>query len=217
MKLYAIFVKELRVLQRKQWSWIYPCCLYLLLTTLFPFGLEMDPALLRSIAPGVIWMSAILAVMVSNMSLFQQDFQEGVVEAMVFSALPLSAYALAKILAWWCRAILPLVLVTPALALSYGLAFEQGVLLSEGLILGTLSMSLIVALCNALTLALRENGIILSLLVLPLMIPPLIFGASLLTGEEKIPVFCILLGLLLFNLALCPFGIARALRLSLGR
>jgi heme exporter protein B len=213
--------REQLILQRKNFSPFYAVFLYILLVAFFPLGVGTAPLLLKSIAVGVIWMSAMLVVVQSTMTAFQADAREGVIESLLFSSLSLSMYVAIKITMLWLRSVLPLVLLSPFLVLLYGLSFQEGLLLSLTLALGSLSMSFIVGLGSALTLSLREQGIILSLLVLPLMIPILIFGSGFMLAiwadRSIIPQLCVLIGFLILSVSLCPLAAASAIRLSIGR
>jgi heme exporter protein B len=151
---------------------------FVIVVSLFPLGVGPEPALLRTIAPGVIWVAALLASMLALSRVFSQDHADGTLEQMLLSATPLSVIVAAKVLAHWLITGLPLVLLAPVLALQFDLPQELFGELMLSLLLGTPALSLIGAIGAALTLGLRGGGALLALLVLPLYIPVLIVGAG---------------------------------------
>jgi heme exporter protein B len=191
---------------------------FVIVASLFPLGVGAEPNLLRSIAPGVIWVAALLSSMLSLARLFAADHADGTLEQIVLGAAPLGVVAAAKTFAHWLIAGFPLVLIAPLIALQYDLAPSLYGVLALSLLLGTPVLSLIGAIGAALTLGLRGGGVLLSLLVLPLYVPVLIMGAGSvemasagLGGQGQL----LLLGALLVGAAaLAPWGIAAALRIS---
>ena len=191
---------------------------FVIVTTLFPLGIGAEPALLRAIAPGVIWVAALLSSMLSLSRLFAADHADGTLEQMVLGAAPLGAVAAAKTLAHWLVSGLPLVLIAPLIALQYDLPAPLYGVLALSLLLGTPVLSLIGAIGAALTLGLRGGGVLLSLLVLPLYVPVLIMGAG---GVEMAAAgmgaqgHLLLLGAMLVGAAaFAPWAIAAALRIA---
>src|SRR3990172_6195734 len=150
---------------------------FIIVASLFPLGIGAEPNLLRSIAPGVVWVAALLASMLSLGRLFSADYADGTLEQMLLAPHPLSVLILGKVLSHWLVSGLPLVLMAPLLGLQYGMPAEGLLILVVALLLGTPVLSLIGAVGAALTLGLRGGGVLVSLLVLPLCIPVLIFGA----------------------------------------
>jgi heme exporter protein B len=192
---------------------------FVMVTSLFPLGVGPERDLLRTMAPGILWVGALLAAMLSLGRLFAQDFADGTLEQMLLSPEPLSVIVAGKVLAHWLVSGLPLVLLAPLLALQFDLPTDAIAVLAFGLLLGTPSLSLIGAIGAALTLGLRGGGVLVSLLVLPLYIPVLIFGAgavgaqaSGLGGMEHLQ---LLAGVLAGALALAPWATAAALRVAL--
>jgi len=191
---------------------------FVIVASLFPLGVGAEPNLLRSIAPGVIWVAALLSSMLSLARLFAADHADGTLEQILLGAAPLGVVAAAKTFAHWLISGLPLVLIAPLLALQYDLAPSLYGVLALSLLLGTPVLSLIGAIGAALTLGLRGGGVLLSLLVLPLYVPVLIMGAGSvemasagLGGQGQL----LLLGALLVGAAaLAPWAIAAALRIS---
>jgi heme exporter protein B len=151
---------------------------YAIVVTLFPLGVGADPALLRVLAAGILWVAALLASLLSLPRLFATDFADGTLEQIALSPYPLPALISGKIAAHWLTTGLPLVLVSPLLALQFGLDGRELALLALGLLLGTPTLSLLGAVGAALTLGLRASGALLALLILPLYVPILIFGAG---------------------------------------
>jgi heme exporter protein B len=192
---------------------------FVIVTSLFPLGVGAEPTLLRAIAPGVIWVAALLSSMLSLARLFAADHADGTLEQMLLGAAPLGVVAAAKAAAHWIVAGLPLALIAPFLALQYDLPAALWPVLALSLLLGTPVLSLIGAIGAALTLGLRGGGILLSLLVLPLYVPVLILGAGSVDmasagmgGEGQL---LLLAALFVAAGAFAPWAIAAALRISM--
>ena len=191
---------------------------FVIVVSLFPLGIGPELDTLRQIAPGVVWVAALLASMLALERLFATDFADGTLEQMLLTPQPVSLLVLGKVLAHWLVTGLPLVIMAPLLGIQYDLAADALGVLLVSLLLGTPTLSLIGAIGAALTLGLRGGGVLVSLLVLPLYIPVLIFGAgaveasvSGLGGQHHLS----LLGAILIGaLILAPIGTAAALRVS---
>lgn len=151
---------------------------YVIVVTLFPLGVGPEPALLRALGPGVLWVAALLASLLSLPRLFAGDFADGTLEQIALSPFPLPALISGKIAAHWASTGLPLVAVSPLLGLQFGLRDDELTVLAFGLALGTPTLSLLGAIGAALTLGVRAGGGLLALLILPLYVPILIFGAG---------------------------------------
>jgi heme exporter protein B len=191
---------------------------FVIVTTLFPLGIGAEPALLRAIAPGAIWVAALLSSLLSLGRLFAADHADGTLEQMVLGAAPLGAVAAAKTLAHWLVSGLPLVVIAPLIALQYDLPASLYGVLALSLLLGTPVLSLIGGIGAALTLGLRGGGVLLSLLVLPLYVPVLIMGAG---GVEMAAAgmgaqghLLLLAAMLVGAAAFAPWAIAAALRIA---
>src|SRR5262245_46765133 len=192
---------------------------FVIVTTLFPLGIGAEPALLRSIAPGAIWVAALLSSLLSLGRLFAADYADGTLEQMVLGGAPLGAVVAAKTLAHWLVSGLPLVLIAPLIALQYDLPASLYGVLALSLLLGTPVLSMIGAVGAALTLGLRGGGVLLALLVLPLCAPVLIMGtgavemadAGLAPGGQLL----LVAAMLVVSAAFAPWAIAAALRISL--
>lgn len=191
---------------------------FVIVVSLFPLGVGPDRELLKTIGPGVIWVAALLASMLSLPRLFAADHNDGTLEQMLVSAAPLGAIVLAKVAAHWVLSGLPLVLVSPLLALQYGLDAHALATLAGTLLLGTPVLSLIGTIGAALTLGLRSAGVLLSLLVLPLYVPVLILGAGAVdVAAAGLPVqayFLLIGALFVLAAAFAPWVAANALRIS---
>jgi heme exporter protein B len=192
---------------------------FVIVTSLFPLGIGAEPNLLRAIAPGVIWVSALLSSLLSLRRLFEADHDDGTLEQMLLGAAPLGVVAAAKALAHWLVAGLPLAVIAPLIALQYDLAAQLFGVLALSLLLGTPVLSLIGAIGAALTLGLRGGGVLLSVLVLPLYVPVLIIGAGAVemaaAGLAPTGQLLLLAALLVVAAAFAPWAIAAALRISL--
>ncbi len=191
---------------------------FVIVASLFPLGIGAEPNLLRSIAPGVIWVAALLSSMLSLGRLFAADHADGTLEQMLLGAAPLGVVAAAKVLAHWLVSGLPLVVIAPLIALQYDLPAPLFGVLALSLLLGTPVLSLVGAIGAALTLGVRGGGVLLSLLVLPLYVPVLIFGAGSVdmaaAGLTPLGQLELLAALLLVSAALAPWAIGAALRIS---
>lgn len=189
---------------------------FVLVVLLFPLALNPSSTLLHSIAPAVIWIAILLAMLLGFVRLFAADFEDGTLEQLVLSPHPLSSLVLAKIVAHWCVAALPLIFLAPCLAALMGLNGEELRILMLGLLLGTPVISLLGALGVALTLGLEHAGLLLALLLLPLYIPLLIFGVSsvsmLAMGNGANGQLAFLAAILILAGVFLPFAIACVLR-----
>ncbi|MBS0345508.1 MAG: heme exporter protein CcmB [Proteobacteria bacterium] len=174
----AILRRDLLLAMRRKSEMLTALFFFMIVVSLFPLGIGPETALLRRIAPGVLWVAALLAAMLSLNRLFAADHQDGTLEQMTLSPTPLSLLVGGKVLAHWLTAGLPLVLLAPVLGLQFDLSSRALGILMLSLLLGTPLLSLIGAIGAALTLGVRGGGVLLSLLVLPLYIPALIFGAG---------------------------------------
>jgi len=192
---------------------------FVVVASLFPLGVGAEPELLRAIAPGVIWVSALLSTLLSLGRLFAADYADGTLEQLLLGAAPLGVVVCAKGLAHWLVAGLPLVFIAPLIALQYDLAPGLYGLLALSLLLGTPVLSLIGAIGAALTLGVRGGGVLLALLVLPLYVPVLILGAGSVdmaaAGLEPDGQLLVLGALAVLAVAFAPWAIAAALRISM--
>ena len=192
---------------------------FVMVVSLFPLGVGPEPEMLRKMASGVVWVAALLASMLSLGRMFSADYLDGTLEQMLLAPQPLSVLVLGKIIAHWMLSGLPLVLIAPVLGLQFDMTGPAIVVLIVGLLLGTPILSMIGAIGAALTLGLRGGGVLVSLLVLPLCIPVLIFGAGAVDAVSNglnISTHLALLGaFLLLALVFSPWVTAQALRISM--
>ncbi len=213
-----LILRDLRLAWRQGGDVAMVVAFFVLTVILFPFGVGPEPDLLQRIAPGVIWVTALLAALLSLDRLFQADYEDGSLEALSLMPLPLEAQVLAKCLAHWLVSGLPLTLTAPLLALLLHLPASGYGALILGMALGTPSLSLIGAVGAALTLGARRGGVLLSLLILPLYIPILIFGVAAceaaVEGLNARPHLLLLAAFLTAAIPLCPWAAAGALRQS---
>jgi len=217
---FAIIQRDLLLAFRRRAEMANPLFFFVLIVTLFPLAVGAQPNLLQTMAPGVIWVSALLAALLSLDSLFRSDFEDGSLEQMLLSPHALSVLVLGKIISHWLVTGLPLLLVAPLLALFLGLPEQAMGTLWLTLILATPLLSLIGAIGVALTVGLRRGGMILSLLVLPLYVPVLIFASNAVDrAASGLPVGAqlnILLAMLLAALVLVPLPTSAALKMSVN-
>lgn len=192
---------------------------FLIVVSLFPLGVGPESETLRTIAPGVIWVAALLASMLSLGRLFADDHQDGCLEQMLILPHPLTVLVLSKVAAHWILSGVPLVLLSPLLGMQLGMDSESILLLMLTLLMGTPVLSLIGAVGAALTIGVRGGGVLISLLILPLFVPVLIFGAGAVVSYQAsvdITANLLILGALLTgSMTLAPWATAAALRISL--
>ncbi|CAK9885500.1 MAG: Heme exporter protein B [Candidatus Erwinia impunctatus] len=199
---------------------VYPLWFFLTVITLFPLGIGADPGLLSRIAPGVLLIAALLASVLILDRLFRDDYLDGSLEQLLLLPFPLPLAVLAKVTAHWLITGVPLLLLSPLAALFLSLDFNSWYTVLAVLLLVTPTLSLLGAIGVALTVGLRRGGVLLSLLVLPLTIPVLIFGSAAIDaagmGLPVLGYLAVLAAILLVSTALAPFAISAALRISIN-
>jgi heme exporter protein B len=214
----CIVYRDLLLAMRRRSDVATALLFFVIVVSLFPLGVGAEPNLLRSIAPGVIWVAALLSSMLSLGRLFAADHADGTLEQILLGAAPLGVVVAAKALAHWLVSGMPLVLIAPVLALQYDLPGSLYGVLALSLLLGTPVLSLLGAIGAALTLGLRGGGVLLSLLVLPLYVPVLIMGAGSVelaaAGQGGQGQLLLLAAMLVVAAAFAPWAIAAALRIS---
>jgi heme exporter protein B len=192
---------------------------FVIVVSLFPLSISPDPRLLMSIAPGVVWVAALLASMLSLGRVFSNDYVDGTLEQLLLTPQPLYLIVAGKVLAQWLVSELPLVLIAPLLGLQFGLSPNTLLVLTGSLLLGTPALSLIGSIGAALTLGLRGSGVLVALLVLPLYIPVLIFGSGAveasIAGISPVANLELLGAALVLTLVFAPWATSAALRISL--
>jgi len=210
--------RELVLALRRRSDIVNPLAFFLMVGVMFPLAVSPEAKFLAQVAPGVIWVAALLACLLSADGIFRSDFDDGSLEQMLVSPQPLVLIVLAKVLSHWLMSGFCLAFMSPLLAMMLFLPSEGYGALVASLLLGTPTLSLLGAIGAGLTVGLRKGGILISLLILPLYIPVLIFGAgTVLAGSMGLPIagYLALLGaLLVLSVMLAPFAIAAALKIS---
>ena len=215
----AVIVRDLRLALRRRADIVSALFFFVIVVSLFPLGVGPEPALLRQLAPGVLWVAALLATMLSLPRLFADDHRDGTLEQLALAPQPLALIVLGKVLAHWLVSGLPLALLAPLLGLQFDLSNDALWVLTGSLLIGTPALSGIGAIGAALTLGVRGGGVLLSLLVLPLYIPVLIFGAgavdATVSGLGAQAHLSLLAALTLAGVFFAPWPTAAALRIAL--
>ncbi|MBI2754720.1 MAG: heme exporter protein CcmB [Betaproteobacteria bacterium] len=215
----GIVRRDLRLASRRKAEPLFTLGFFVLVASLFPLGLGPEPELLRRIAPGVLWVAALLASMLALGRMFTADFEDGTLEQLALAPVPLVAAVGGKVVAHWLVSELPLVLVSPLLALQYGLPADVIGLLMISLLIGTPALSLVGAIGAALTIGVRGGGVLVALLVLPLYVPTLIFGAGAvdasLAGMSSAASLSLLGACLILATVFAPPAAAAAIRIAL--
>jgi len=215
-----LLIRELRLALRSGGGAGLGLAFFLIVVMLVPFGVGPNQQILGQIAPGILWIGALLASLLSLDRLFQADSEDGTLDILALSPMPLEQQVAVKALAHWLTTGLPLVIMAPVLGMTLNLPLPAYPWLIASLAAGTPALSFIGAAGAALTVGVKRGGLLLSLLVLPLYIPTLIFGAKATSlaadGLDPMPAFLLMAGLSLFTLALTPFAAAKALRTHLS-
>lgn len=215
----ALLFRDLRLAVRAGGGFGLGLAFFLIVTVLVPFGVGPETGLLSSIAPGILWLGALLACLLSLDRIFALDWEDGTLDLLATAPLPLEAVVSVKALAHWLTTGLPLVLVAPLLGVLLNLAPQGYLWLLVSLALGTPALSVLGTFGAALTVGLKRGGLLLSLLVLPLYVPSLIFGAEVARrgalGMELTTPLLLLAGISAGAIALLPFASAAVLRVNL--
>ena len=212
----AIVGRDIRIAFRQLSDTMLVVIFFAIVAALFPFGVGIDPNLLARMAPGILWVAALLASMLSLDRMFRPDYEDGTLEQLVIAPVPLWVSVLAKIVSHWLSTGLPLLAAALPTAIMFNLSASGCAALAAAMIPGTLVISHMGALGAALTLGARRSGVLVPLLVLPLLVPVLIFGASAveaaIAGFSARPQILALTGLMLACVVLCPWAGAAALK-----
>jgi len=215
----GVIGRDLKLALRRQADIVSALFFFIIVVSLFPLGIGPEPDLLRKLAPGVLWVAALLATMLSLPRLFADDHRDGTLEQLALAPHPLGLVVLGKVIAHWLASGLPLAVLAPILGLQFDLSADALGVLTGAILLGTPALSGIGAIGAALTLGLRGGGVLLSLLVLPLYIPVLIFGAgavgATVSGLGAQAHLSLLAALTVASLAFAPWAAAAALKLAL--
>ena len=215
----AVVARDLKLAMRRQADIVSVLFFFIIVASLFPLGIGPEPQLLKKLAPGVLWVGALLATMLSLPRLFADDHRDGTLEQLVLAPQPLGLTVIGKVVAHWLVSGLPLALLAPVLGIQFDLETDALLILTVSLLIGTPALSGIGAIGAALTLGLRGGGVLVLLLVLPLYIPVLIFGAgavdATVTGMGAEAHLSILGALAIAGVFFAPWATAAALRISL--
>lgn len=210
--------RELMLAWRRRADVLATLFFFIIVVSLFPFGVGSEAQLLRTIAPGVVWVAALLASMLALGRLFANDYQDGTLEQLLLTPQPAYLVVLAKVLSQWVVSEVPLVVIAPLLGVQFGLSENTLLVIAVSLLLGTPVLSLIGSIGAALTLGLRAANVLVALLVLPLYIPVLIFGAGAVVasvgGMSPQPYLLLEAAMLVLSLVFAPWATAAALRIS---
>jgi heme exporter protein B len=217
---YCVLARDLLLALRRRTDVLTTLFFFIIVVSLFPLGVGSEREQLRALGPGVVWVAALLASMLALERLFAADYEDGTLEQLLLTGQPLALLVLGKVCAHWVLTGLPLVLIAPLVAMQYHLEASAVWVMMAALAVGTPVLSLIGAIGAALTLGLRGGGILLSLLILPLYVPVLVYGAGAVTVSaieiaDIQPYFYLLSAFLLGALVLAPLAAAAALRISL--
>jgi heme exporter protein B len=214
-----IVARDLTLAWRRRADVLSTLFFFVIVASLFPLGIGPETQLLRSIAPGVVWVAALLASMLSLGRVFANDYQDGTLEQMLLTPQPLYLVVLGKAFAQWLVSEVPLVLIAPLIGVQFDLAPDTLRILFVSLLIGTPILSLIGSIGAALTLGLRGGGVLIALLILPLYIPVLIFGAGAvdasIAGMSPQANLYLLAAFLVLSLVFAPWATSAALRISL--
>ena len=215
----ALIIRDLRISVRAGGGFGLSLAFFFIIVIFFPFAIGPDLDLLSKVAPGTLWVGALLACLLSLERIFALDFEDGTLDLLATSSLPLESVVISKALVHWLTTGLPLVLLTPFFGILLGLQNSNIVFLIISLIFGTPALSIIGTFGAALTAGMKRGGLLLSILVLPLYIPTLIFGAEAarrgIQGFEVQNSILLLLGVSLLSWAILPFAAASVLRINL--
>jgi len=210
--------RQLLLALRRPVEIVNPSMFFLLVVVLFPLGMGPDPRQLQLVAPGILWVVALLATLMAAEGLFRADYEDGALEQLLLVPRPLFLSALVYVLAHWLITGLPLTLLAPVFGAMLQLPAEAMIALLVSMLLGTAVLSLIGGVGAALTVSLRRGGMLIALIILPLYAPVLIFGSgavqSAAAGGDAAPQLLLLAGMLSLAVALAPFAIAAGLRIS---
>ena len=212
----AIIRRDLSLVMRQGSDAFVVLIFFIVTVTLFPLGVSPDPLILQNLASGIVWVGALLAAMLSLDRLFQTDYDDGSLELLVLSPYPLEIVVLCKCFVHWLTTGLPIMVISPVLALMLNIKTGAYLYLITSMALGTPIISLLGAVGAALVLGSRRSGVLIALLIIPLTIPILLFGVGAIQaateGYSASSPLMFLGALLLFSIALCPWVIASSLR-----
>jgi len=216
----AILKRDLLLAMRHRTELLNPMIFFVLVIVLMQLGMRAKPSILITLAPAIVWIAALLAALLSLDHMFRSDMEDGALEQMIISTQPTSLLVFAKIIAHWVITGLPVTLVAPVLGMMLGLTIDATQILFLTLLIGTPILSAIGSIGVALTVGLRRGGVLLSILVLPLYVPVLIFASQTvttsMTGYPIVASLSILMAMMVLSLTLSPWASSAALRMSVS-
>lgn len=219
--LWKILCYEICTTMRQAFSWLTPLLFFVIVVCLFPLALGPDSELLSKVAPGIIWVAALLAILISIGNLFRTDAQEGSLDLLLLSPHPLTLLVLCKVFSHWITHCLPLIVISPLLGILLNLQPQAEIVLIITLLLGTPVLSLLGAIGAALTIGIRTHGLLLPILIMPLYIPVLIFGTGAIIGANlQQPVgayYAILAAIMFLSFGFAPLLTGVALRIGVNQ
>lgn len=217
----CIVVHEIKMILRESYSWLTPLLFFIVVITFFPLGSNADPIVLHTMAPGIIWIATTLSIVIACNQLFRIDEQEGFLDLLILSDIPLMLLVCAKILSHWLFYCLPLIIMSPLVGFLFDFNIKEDMTLVIAEVLGTPSLILFGGLGSALTIGLKNSGLLLPVLILPFYVPILIFGASAIVAvNSAAPIlgyYAILGAFLCLSFAFLPFFIGMALRIGVNQ
>ncbi len=218
--LWQVTIHDLEISFRRISDLFHPLLFFIITISLFPLALDPDPQFLQKLAPSVIWVAALLATLLALDGIFRNEFDDGTLELLVLSPHPLAILSMGKVFAHWIVTGLPLIMISGVLGLMLDLPDSAYPAMLVGLLLGTPAMSMIGAIGAALTVGVRNSGVLITLIILPLYIPILIFGTSAIQAavlqQDWTGQILLLAGILVLCITLAPIAIATGLKISLN-
>lgn len=218
--LLSLIKREISVVLRSQSEFVYPLAFFVIVTSLFPLAVTPDPVQLAFLAPGIIWVAALLSILLSLNGFYQADYEEGGLEQLLLAGVSGSNIMIAKSVANWLVTGLPLVIVAPLIGVLFNMDIQANAVAMLSLLLGTPTVCFIGSIGMCLTLGLRNGGVLLTLLILPLFIPVLIFGSSAVQaasiGIDYSGQLAILGALLILSIIFAPYAGAAAMKISIN-
>lgn len=224
MSLLTVFRRQFRretLIHLRQPRLLFQAALFFLMVAVFfPLTMPPDVTLLRTVAPGLVWIAMLLAMLLASVGFFQQDYEDGVVEQWLISGYPLSVIVGAKVLVHWLLNLIPMLIFCPLLALLFNLTAYETTILLFSLIVGTPAILFLCALAAAFSAGMQQKGVLMALILLPLTIPVMVFGSGSLTavmhGLPVLGYLALLLALSILAVGFLPFAIAAVIRISLA-
>lgn len=212
--------RELLVRLRQPRLLVQASLFFLMVTVFFPLTMPPETAILRSLMPGLIWIAMLLAMLLTSVGLFQQDYEDGVIEQWLISSYPLSLIVAAKLAIHWLLNLLPMLVFCPLLALLFNLSWQETGILILSLLVGTPAILFLCGLAAAFSAGMQQKGVLMALVLLPLTVPVMVFGSGTLSvamqGFATSAYLAVLLALSLLAAGFLPFAIAAVIRISLA-